>query len=296
MLNNDPEYDRLRKLNPYNLIESLPAYREAVERRNNLIRTKVGNISDPSLYKRLAETADEDIPKINKDNYLKAAEDEVHNQREAYAALHKNDYFIIGMYEQYSPKYGKAIFNLSKAGISEDAATFSRVNFGGSIPKNATEYGTEDYDISIMGNFRDNVDFLSVNSLVSPDHYKPDWLQNCTKDDHDDCRSALLVSVSLEQMDAAYTADAQLMGTQFKKLYDEQMSDGGYRSPVGGYFVPYAGKSAEWLNGMINGNITSFLRRQSIWIVGKGDPMDPDNVKVREAYLVVGNQQFVKFK
>src|ERR1035437_8553209 len=99
LLNNDPEYDRLRKMSPYGLIDSLPAYKDAVEKRNSLIRVKVGKISDPPLYSQLAEEAGKGIPEIKRDDYYAAAEAEVQKQKQAYAAIHKDDYFLIGTYE-----------------------------------------------------------------------------------------------------------------------------------------------------------------------------------------------------
>ena len=75
LLDADPEYGRLR-LSSHQLIDTLPAYKEAVEKREATIRAKVGNISDPSLYKFLADTAAQSIPPVNKDDYFKLAEAE----------------------------------------------------------------------------------------------------------------------------------------------------------------------------------------------------------------------------
>ena len=89
------------------------------------------------------------------------------------------------------------------------------------------------------------------------------------------------------------------MGTQVEKLYADEMAAGGYHlhTVAGdeGIFISYAEETPSRLEGLRE-HIRAYVRRQSIWLLGKGDPTDPNNVKVREAYLVVGNEQFKKFK
>lgn len=302
LLNNDPEYDRLRHLNSHDLIDSLPAYRDAVEKRESLIKSKVGNVSDPSLYRTLAEEAGKNIPEINKNDYEEAAETEAQRKKQAYAEAHQDDFFLIGTYENYFPKTQKVIFNLLKGGISEDAEDFSKVNFGAAFPNYPENYTPEEFDRQVKafdrifggGYYGAGVDGPFV---ICRERYKPDWDEGCADDRH--CEGDLLVSVTPEQMDAVYAEVTRLMGALIEKLYAEEMNAGGCQLPsrltdygerTGGSYISYAehppGKS----------NIISFVRRQSIFLLGKGDPMDPHHVQVREAYLAVGNKQFAKLK
>jgi hypothetical protein len=190
------------------------------------------------------------------------------------------------------------VFNLRKAGISEDAKDFSSANFGASLPEPPKHYPLEDggkYGISSLGESWDSVDGDPM--VVNPDRYKPDWLEECSV--QSDCGGALVVSVVPEKMDTAYAAVARLMGVQIEKLYADEMAAGGYHIHVTpedeGTFISYSGFPPKGLQSLKE-EIRMYVRRQSIWLLGKGDPMNPDHVKVREAYLVVGNEQFAKLK
>ncbi len=167
LLDNDPEYVQLRRLRPYDLIETLPAYEAAVEKREALIRALVGNISDPALYKTLAADAGKSIPEVNKNDYYDLAEAELQKHRRAYAEAHKDDYFMVATYENYFPSTQKAIFNLRKPGITEPAEGFARANFGVALRK---EHDPTDEDLKNLGPLVDQ------DSVVSEDRYKRDAL------------------------------------------------------------------------------------------------------------------------
>lgn len=293
LLDDDDEYKRLRKLSPYDLVESLPEYKDAVEKRQNLIREKVGNISDPALYQSLAAEASKSFPEINKRDYDAAAKAELQRRREAYAALHKDDFFIIGTYENYFPGAQKAIFNLRKSGTTEHAKDFAEHNFGSALAKHAVEFGGEKYDLTNFKNQAGNFAGVDEYFLVSEDRYKQDALEGCYVFQNDECAAALIVSISPQEMDATYSEVTNVMGAQMQKLYDEEVKAGGsHESYAHGKFLPYDPTSLK----AVQSNIRAYVRRQSIWLLGKGNSLDPEKVIVREAYLAVRDKQFAKLK
>lgn len=273
LLDNDPKYVQLRRLRPWDLLETLPAYEAAVEKREALIRARVGNISDPALYKTLSEDAGKSIPQVKENDYYELAEAELQRRRKAYAEAHKDDYFMVGTYENYFPSIQKAVFNLLKPGTDESAQSFAQTNFGSAVN-----------DVGVLGKPVDEY------HVISEDRYKPDALEECWVLNR--CDRALVIPVTAAQMDGAYAAVTRRWGPQIESVYADEMRAGGdHPSYAEGRFISHSG-NPEYLRAKIR----SYFRRQSIWILGRGDAMDPAHVKVREAYLVVGDEEFGRIK
>jgi hypothetical protein len=285
LLDNDPEYVRLRALTPYTFIDTLQPYKDAVEKREAFIRDKVGNISDPALHKSMAEDAAQSIPEVSKDDYLELAKTELQKQRTAYAESHKDGYFIVGTYDVYSLSTQKAIFNLRKKDMRTAAMFVRRNNFGYALKKRPNKYDqVEDYsaDLIELANVTDD-------SVRISERYKTDAL-NLTAF-REDCEYAFVVDVTPEQMDAAYTATTNQWSEEMKRIYAAEIAAGGFYISSDSFY-PWSDPDP-----LLKRRIDGYFRRQAIWILATGDAVtDPENVIVREAWFTVGNRQIAKLK
>ncbi len=277
LLDNDPEYVRLKHLNEYDdgFIESLPSYQAAIERRNALIRSRVQAVSDPSLQQALTDEARKAVPEVDKGKFRDEARTLMKQQKDSYAALHKDDYFIVATYENYYPSTQKALFSLAKKFPDQQAESFVKANFGSPVPRYQGDWvdpeSRQTYDLRGFGQKVDPYDRISY------DRFKDDALEDCQAGSRPDfgggsstyCELALVLAITPQQMDAAYAAAGQMMAEQIQSLYDNEVRAGGDHSPTGAYYEYNPG----WLL-QIKGKVIAYVRRQSIWIVGRGgDPM-----------------------
>ncbi|HKN16233.1 MAG TPA: hypothetical protein VJX47_04795 [Candidatus Sulfotelmatobacter sp.] len=278
LLDNYPEYAQLRNPDLDKVIASLPEYQRALADRDALVKAKIGNISDPELRDALVEETK--IPEVSKDDFRKLAEKKIAEERAAFLAAHKDCYFILGTYELYLPHRQMAIFNLKKQGGTEHAKDFVKSNgFGQSMPYR------DGYYIGVLSDYRESA-LLMPMSLSS--RYTPDWLT-----DEDIANYGVLVPITPEQMDSIYVAVRAKFSAQMNGIYATEMTFGGNTLPDGSFWKYCEARVCDALKQ----NIESFVRRQSIWILAQGDPMDSDNIRVDKAWVVVGGPDiFVTLK
>lgn len=282
LLDNDPEYERLRKISPFELIETLPSYQKAVADRNGRIEAnaKVGAISDPALRNSMLETVGATVPEIEKMKYYDEAERLLQEERTTYLNQHKDSYFLVATYEKYYPSAGIAVFNLAKPGGSETAKDFALNNFGASVQLDCDKGGDV---ISCNGEYGSPLDEPFV---ISYDRYKQDFIDYSRGREY-----ALLLKVSPEQMDAMYAAVRAKLAVNMNAAYEEEMKAGGdHPEYAEGRFVQYGPQSEK----VLRERIESYSRRQAIWLLGRGNPMHRHELHVTEAWFVVGNQEFGK--
>lgn len=269
LLDNDPEYLRLQKMDASAVIKTLPSYKAAIAKRDSLIRAKVGNISDPALYSRLAEESG--IPPIDTNDFASEGWKEVRRLKSEYLAAHKDDYFIVATYDNYYPSTQKAIFELKEDLGADKFVTLN--NFGKPVMHDGQEVP---YDPE-----KQFGQAIILNMPISG-AYEEDYIEWVTGAGWD-ARAAIAITVTPAQMDAAFNAVRALLGKKMDEAYLQEANN----------------PNSKWSSSAqqnLRDCIESYFRRQSIWVLGKGDPMDEHNIKVREAWLVVGNEQFLKIK
>lgn len=293
------EYDELRKLYPEKVIETLPEYQQAVADHDARINGKVGSISDPELRVALIKQAG--IPEVNKYDFHELANKEIARKRAAFLADHKDCYFILGTYEFYLPKRQMAVFNLKKMGAYEHAEDFVKNSgFGQSIPYRKDKYGyfmdkkgRQSDAGSALYDYARNVDDIDSDSASEggtffsdkpkdvSSRYREDWLNR-----DDLIKYGLLVPIDLGQMDAIYTAVRSKFSKQINDINASEMKFGGDWNPL---------DHSQWIKHCtgtpscdFDPHIESFVRRQAIWVLAQGDPMDPNKMRVDKAWVVVG--------
>ena len=251
------------------------------------------NISDSELRLTLIKQAG--IPEVNKYDFNELAKQEIDRQRAAFLAEHKDCYFILGTYEMYLPKRQMAVFNLKKMGGYEHADDFVKSNgFGGSIPyrtnKDGDYVGGAFYDYATKSDGSNGDYLLDQPSRISS-RYSEDWLY----EEPDRINYGLLVPVTVEQLDKIYAAVRRKFSKQMDDIYASEMKIGGDYSYVGDH---------QWERycdqipcDVLKKIIESYVRRQAIWVLAQGDPMNPEKIRVDKAWVVVGGPDiFLKLK
>ena len=244
LMDDDPEYQRMMgSTTEDDVVESLPSYQAAVERRDALIKSKVGQISDISLYQSLYAEASKAAPQVDKKDFYEEAHSIQQRELSSYAAQHTDKYFLIATYVNYYPSQQKALFRMGGLLPYRDTRSFAKANFGAGFPLITEAKSDSDARLPELG---ESVELNDTRGTLDTD-------------------GLLIVSFNPQQMDAAYTAASR--GS----------------SPTDGPEILRAVQIAG-------------TRRKTIMIVGKSDVMYIDRVKVREAYLAVGNQLIAKIK
>lgn len=276
LLDNDPEYKRLREMSALDLVHQSSSYQKAVADRQSRLEAQVGQITDPALHAQMLKEAEASVPAIDANEYYSEAQQELEQQQAAYLSTHKDSYFVVATYEQYRPKTNIAIFNLRKPGALETAERFAKDNFGAPANHDANLISCDPiYGPSLDDPF-----------VIAEDRYQKDFL------DFRDTENGLLLRVPLAQMDAMFAAVRKRFSSKMDEVYQSELKVGGdHPSYARGQFVPY---DSEIKRNVLRKDIEHYFRRQSIWILGRGNPMDRERLKVTEAFLVVVNDEFGK--
>ena len=273
LLSSYPEFDELRHPNLDKVVESLPEYRQAVADHDARINAKVGNISDSGLRLTLIKQAG--IPEVNKYDFRELANKEIDRQRAAFLAEHKDCYFILGTYEFYLVDKQIAVFNLMKMGGDEHAEDFVRSNGFG---KPLGDYTGRMHTSSLIGAVGAGIN--DTPGTISS-RYSGDWL----KSDDDLANYGLLVPITIEQLDKIYAAVRSKFSQQMDDIYASEMKVGGDNSYLDGHFERYCDQLP---CDVLKKHIESYVRRQGIWVLAQGDPMNPEKIRVDKAWIVVG--------
>jgi hypothetical protein len=304
LLNSYPQYGELRHPDLEKVTESLPEYRHALADREARIKAKVGNISDSELRLSLIKQAG--IPEVSKSDFYELAKKEIERRRAAFLAEHKDCYFILGTYDFYLPKKQMVVFNLQKMGVEEHADDLVRSNgFGASIPYRQNKNG--DY-VDAQGKIlcpeclepggpslavlayagaergTSNSDWIFDSPGEISSRYSPDWLDGGAARIH----YGLLVPMSVDQLDKLYAAVRTKFSKQMDDIYASEMKVGG--DYIGDHFATYCDRLP---CDRLKKDIESYVRRQAIWVLAQGDPMDPARIQVDKAWVVVGGPDIV---
>lgn len=216
-------------------------------------------------------------------------------------AEHKDCYFILGTYDFYLVNKQMAVFNLKKMGGSEHADDFVRSNgFGESIPYRKNKNGdyVDKHGKQVYSPFRDYAgvgsegptisDMISDMPSAISSRYSRDWLYGIDSINHDDddvINHGLFVPIPLGQLDKLYAAVRSKFSQQMDDIYATEMKVGGDNSYLDGHFERYCDQLP---CDVLKKHIESYVRRQGIWVLAQGDPMNPEKIRVDKAWIVVG--------
>ena len=289
--------------------------REYQTQINNIqedVNTKLAKYSDESIRKSIEPNLKQQYktPKIiNASNivYIKDAMLNYENRLKLFIESHKNCYYILGGYEFYLPNENKCAFNLDKFFNTElDLKTYkfgvhgNRViarlvcesEAGGDHPHAVIDrpnsysitYADDYFGFNkISNNFKwpgspDIPGYLEMNLRLDPTIKQS--LDRFIKN------IIIIDNVTPETMNSAFNQVDQIWSSKIIELSKKENMALGERARSQGASEVYAS------------NVSSsdypvakpFVRRQSIWLIAKGDPF---KIEVKECYLFVSGQNTV---
>jgi len=307
--NDDEEFNKLLKYyvdrkNPkYNFISEFSEdYKNENAKNNKLIKERtdkiesmIGGFSDEQLKKTARAEAEKKIkrvPEIEYKKYIKSAVETYDSLVKACINRHENDYFVIGTYTSYYPIAKKALFDLRKMGICLYSKKLNSIGDGLSLslkehpldpPYEGRDWYEEGKAYCYLKQFKESghYDYSNEDAAITYIH------------------GAILISVTLEELNEMFDAVNAKWGWKVDELFQKQNNEGGYWTRYsemysGGQdkYHNYSEESPEISERRRKGWV-GFVRRQSIFLVAKGNPFETD---IKECYLTVSGMDEKYYK